>query len=206
MKEDKLFLSEDSIIGKGYHKTTYFHPMHENKCIKVLHSEGDDAKRQLEREIKYNIRLKNKKITIIPQYYGTVDTNLGTGYYVFDLIKDYDGKVSLSLESYIYNEDFVKKNYDKIVHDIKIFKQKMLDEQIVTMKLFPGNILYRKKSPVEWDLIIIDDIGTAVLIPLEYYLGCFAKARVRRKWQGMIDCIKNDSTSALTKKLADEIS
>ena len=66
-------------------------PMHKNSKFLI-------------KEINYykKIQNRNKKhlLTFFAKYHGTVETNMGIGY-LYSLIKDYDGKISLPLKHYI---------------------------------------------------------------------------------------------------------
>ena len=47
---------------------------------------------------------------ILPQYYGTVNTNKGTGH-IFDIIFDFDGNISASLNCLLQGAYFLKTHY-----------------------------------------------------------------------------------------------
>lgn len=88
---DKLF------VAKGVHKAVYRHPSNTRYCIKVTFTFRDT---DIERELLYRkaLKIRNKKPSLLPEYFGSVETNLGPGH-VFEYIVDYDNQPSLELKS-----------------------------------------------------------------------------------------------------------
>ncbi|MBJ7220382.1 MULTISPECIES: YrbL family protein [unclassified Brenneria] len=176
-----IFLNDALLISQGVHRACYCHPLMQDKCIKV-HLNGE-YNRETIREIKYYQRIANKVFTVpvISHYHGIVKTNLGTGY-VFDLIKDYTGDVSKTLEHYIIDSLLYKKHKADIelaYHRMALWAKKYA---IVTMTLKPYNIIYRLKNQNDGDLIIIDNLGCANLFPLVYYSDFFARQQLSRRF------------------------
>ena len=87
-----LELSEVLFIGKGHHNAVYKPPANENLCIKIPFALPDV---DITKELAYRKALsrRKKKLSLLTEYLGTVETNLGTGY-VFERIVDYDGSAS----------------------------------------------------------------------------------------------------------------
>lgn len=54
-------------------------------------------------------------------------------------------------------------------------------------------------------LCIINDMGSAALIPLEYYLGFVAKIRINKRWSRFINTLRKFYASPVVNKLADRI-
>ena len=181
-----IYLDDSLFIGKGFHHTAYAHPTDQHLCIKILHNSRQDAQKQHERELKYNQKLqrknKHKQLVGMACYLGTIETNLGEGF-IFQLIRDNDGNISKSLATYLNDQDFVQQHWQAIRTDLDQLKQRMFDQQIIPMKIFAKNILYRKLDESNYELVIIDGLGSATFIPLEYYFSCAAKARINRKWR-----------------------
>lgn len=48
------------------------------------------------------------------------------------------------------------------------------------MCLFPENIIFQKISAEKYKVRIVNDIGTGILIPLEYYFHYFAKKESKK--------------------------
>ncbi|PWC14311.1 hypothetical protein B4923_05230 [Brenneria roseae subsp. americana] len=174
-------LNRPLLISQGRHRACYRHPLMQDKCIKV-HLNGEYNCETI-REIKYYQRIANKVFTVpvISHYHGMVKTNLGTGY-VFDLVRDYTGDVSKTLEHYITDNALYKKHKA----DIKLAYHRMVlwtkKYAIVTMTLKPYNIMYRLKNENEGDLVIIDNLGCANLFPLVYYSDFFARQQLSRRF------------------------
>ena len=60
----------------------------------------------------------------------------------------------------------------------------MLKYGIIPMEMRSLNILCRKnKDGFSFECVIIDEIGTAVLIPIEYWFTIFANNRINRRWK-----------------------
>lgn len=97
----QLSETDDSLIGKGRHRLCFAHPYDKERCVKIVHSQATGGSKELERELKYYHYLSTylRDWRGIPRYYGTISTNLGTGY-VYDRIVDYDGQTSLTMVEY----------------------------------------------------------------------------------------------------------
>ena len=100
MKQDGcIFLNEGLLIGKGGNQTVYINPKNPAQCIKISNGVDNDHRR----EMKYR---RSRELRHLPQsalltgYYGSVETNLGTGY-VFERIVDFDEAGSKTLEELI---------------------------------------------------------------------------------------------------------
>ncbi|MDR1976571.1 MAG: hypothetical protein LBQ18_06215 [Campylobacteraceae bacterium] len=195
-----IHLDDSHFIGNGVHKKCYIHPDNSLLCIKILYKEDKGAQKQLKREIKYNKKLKDKDIPFLPKYHGVIATNIGKGYQ-FDFIKNYDGSQSHSLSDYLSSETLLRDNFSMLVEALKRLKQHMFFYNVATMNIYPQNILYKKESEKEGKFIIIDDIGTASLIPLEYYFPFAAKARVKRRWHRLISYMEYTYKDSLAKEL-----
>lgn len=204
MESKVVELREELFYGNGRHKKCYIHPENENLCIKVPYNNG--GKIDLEREVKF-VRLlkKNKKdCSILPEYFGKIQTSRGDGY-VFELIKDYDGAKNLTLEDYLSNEELLKKNFGIIVDLLKFLKENLLKNQIITMGLFPENIIFQKIDYDKYRVRIVNDMGSAALIPLEYYSSFFAVRKILRRWKRFVKVVKNDYQNQYAEKLAEII-
>lgn len=202
--ESIIQLNKDKFYGKGTHKKCFIHPQEANLCIKIPYNEG--GKIDLLREIKYLDILKNrnKDYSILPKYYGEVTTSLGTGY-VFELIKDYNDDTSITLEDVLKNHDLFAKMYSTVETLLKSLKCALFDNEIITMGIFPENIIFQKTSSQEYRVRIVNDMGSSVLIPLEYYFTYFARKKILRRWVKFLEVLKTNYNSPLTDKLIDEI-
>lgn len=180
---EKIILTDDMLLGEGIHKKAYRHPFDSKKCIKICYN-SDGTREQL-KELKYR-NLRKTPVSVFPEYFGTVETSLGTGY-VFEFIKNYDDSVCMSLLDYFSDEKLFKENFEELVRLAVQYRDTLYRESVVTMKMTPNNLLVRHLSESETKIYIMDDIGSSALIPLEYYFDYFAKSRVRRKWKQFLE-------------------
>jgi serine/threonine protein kinase len=197
-------LTDKEFIGEGCHKKCYIHPEDSFKCIKILYDTSINAQKQLEREIKYNEKLKERNVPILPKYYGEISTNMGKGY-AFELIKNSDGSTPCSLSDYLLSETLLRENFSNLLDALKKLKSDMLFFKVITMALYPQNILYKHDDKNGGSFIIIDDIGSAALIPIEYYFTFAARARIERKWKRFVENIEKEYDNPLAKELAKKI-
>ena len=127
--------SDESVIGVGAHRDCYIHPEDPAKCIKVIYNSSGTALKEIKRELSY-YRFLNSYLNDwsgITRYYGTVETNLGTGY-VYDRIVDFDGKPSQTI-SERYKIEELKDNWKELDEIISKLKKYMWDNRIITTAL-----------------------------------------------------------------------
>lgn len=202
--ESIIQLNKDKFYGKGSHKKCFIHPDNKDLCIKVAYNRG--GQKDLMREINYIqvLRRRNKDYSILPQYYGKAETNLGTGY-VFEIIRDYDGNKCKTLEDFISSNKLFSENFNLIVTLLKELKSELYNNEIITMVLFPENIIFQQTAENVYKVRIINDMGSSVLIPLEYYFTHFARKKILRRWVKFLEVLKTNYNSPLTDKLINEI-
>lgn len=164
------------------------------------------GQRDLNRELNYIkiLKKRHKDYSILPAYYGPVKTNLGIGH-VFELIRDYDGNQSQTLEDIINSPVKFNKHFSKIVILLKKLKYDLYNNEIITMVLFPSNIIFQKTAPDTFQIRIINDMGSAVLIPLEYHFKYFAHTKILRRWDKFLNSLRKKHPSDLVEKLINEI-
>lgn len=174
-------------------------------CVSNSRTIGGGQK-DLLREINYIdvLNRRHKDYSILPQYFGKVNTNLGTGY-VFEIIRDYNGNKTQTLEDFITSPTLFAENFDLIVHLLKNLKDELYKNEIITMVLFPENILFQKIDKNTYRVRIVNDMGSAVLIPLEYHFKYFAHTKILRRWKMFLDVLRNKYASHLSEKLIEEI-
>lgn len=198
-------LTDKDYISKGLHRKCYHHPDDANKCIKVNYNQG--AEEETNREIAYYKHLikRNVSFNALAKYYGPVSTNYGEGH-IFELIRDYDGNTSASLEKYLSNQQLTEQYYAALVKSLKELKSALLKDRIITMTIKSKNILFQHLSPKENRLIIIDNIGNSTLIPIANYVSYFAKAKIERTWQRFLaSLIRENKHNQLITQLVNEV-
>lgn len=205
MNNKILKLTEELFYGKGTHKKCYRHPDDSKKCIKMAYSAY--GQKDLDRELAYlkvlNSRWGGK--SILPEYYGTVETTLGIGH-VYEFIINHDGSSCKTLEDFLNDEEVLKENYNMLHQALLNLKAYLLENGIITMGLFPENILFQKNDKGIYVIRLVNDMGSAALIPLEYYIGFIARIRINKRWNRFIQYLKSAySDKKIVLKLADEI-
>lgn len=187
MHNKEIIQLDDSLLyGQGSHKKCFLHPHNKNLCIKIAYNEG--GQKDLIREINYIdvLKRRHKDYSILPKYFGKVNTNLGTGY-VFEIIRDYNNGRTQTLEDFITDLNLFSQNYSLIVRLLKELKEKLYKNEIITMVLFPENILFQKTDENTYRVRIVNDMGSAVLIPLEYHFKYFAHTKILRRWKMFLE-------------------
>lgn len=173
---EKIILDQKDFIGKGLHKKTFLYPSDPQKCIKVAYS--SDGSVDLLREIDYR-KLRDKqglKSKMLPLYYGKAITDMGEGF-IFERIIDFDGKNSRTLQDFLENKQLLEENLEMICNVMAIFKSLLFSEELLTMGIFPENILIQKVGDNAYFPRVINDMGCANFIKLDYYFKYFRKKR-----------------------------
>ena len=189
---DVLYLSDADIIGVGAHKITYEHPHNKALCIKISKHENDiDIKREL--HYRKVLQKKKKNSKLLPSYYGTIETNKGTAH-VFECVRNYDNKISLTLDKYI-EKNISEKSYDEakehLMSILLNLKKEWFTELLVTSNIELVNFMVQCKMPHEACVKIVDNIGTPVLIPLAYHFDFFASRRAIKYWRRFLKELKS---------------
>lgn len=203
----KIIQLDDTLfIGKGLHKKCYRHPENGALCIKFAYNEL--GSRDLARELKYLAIIKNRKkdYSVLAKYYGPVSTNYGTGY-LYEHILDYDGKECKTLEDYLKDDELLKENLPVLIREMRKLKDILIENEIITMGISTINILIQRTDATDggYRVRVINDMGSAVVIPLEYYSSYLAKAKIRRHWKRFMDYILGISSTPAAHALVDAI-
>lgn len=168
-----IHLHNDSLLGQGRQKTVYHHPEDHDLCIKIP---KQGCEHSLKREIKYTSK-HQKNLTSVGAYRGSIDTNIGTGY-LFDIVRDSDGQISMTLE------DFMKADHDESLLLLKVARlhEQLLENKAALSELEPCNILVKKKSASDYTLVIIDGFGNSDFIKICDISRHFLKKKLHRKF------------------------
>lgn len=167
-------------IGRGNERKCFIHPDDKTKAIKVSYERDKGRSKQSDIEIKYYKQLqkrKNMSWVHLPQFYGEVETDQGKGF-VVELIYDYDGSISKSLEYYM-NENGVEP-YKK---ELERYKEYFLQYGVIfNYGMMPKNILRRRTSEAESELVLIDGLGEVSFIEFPNRFLYFARKKILRRW------------------------
>lgn len=160
-------------VGSGVERSCYVHPHDRNLAIKI--PTGKRTK-QTEREVKYYRQLAKRGLTRfknIPCFHGTAKTNLGEGM-VVDLVRDYDGEISKSMQWYLLN-GYSLPYFLEALEELKNF---FLDNLIIfNYDMRSHNLLVQRYADGSFQLVMIDALGDIILIQLINRW----KAQVRKK-------------------------
>lgn len=176
-----LRLEETMFLGEGYWKRCYRHPANKDQCVKVVYRKGGEH--EILRELSYRELLGKRKVDtrVLPRYFGTVETNLGTGY-IYETVLDSDGSVSKPMGHFVKNEELLDANFAMLVSAIKKLKLDLWQNGIVTMG-FNMNNIFIQNNRGQFEGRLVDNIGSASILPVEYYISYFARARLKRRWK-----------------------
>lgn len=165
-------------IGVGIERACYVHPQDPDKAVKISIKKRD---LQSQREIKYYKKLlkrKNLKFKHLPQFYGEVDSNLGSGF-VVDLVRDYNGKVSRTLLWYI-KKGYAMSEFEPYLRDLKKYFMKNLI--IFNYDMMISNLLFQRVSKKKARLVLIDGLGDTVYIQWFNAFPSHVKSKIERRW------------------------
>lgn len=192
-----FYLSDKLFVAKGVHKAVYRHPSNTRYCIKVTFTFRDT---DIERELLYRkaLKIRNKKPSLLPEYFGSVETNLGPGH-VFKYIVDYDNQPSLELKS-VFEKNLDVREIFRVtpLEFVRNFRDMLLAQKIVVSDVDPSNFMVQRISADRFTFKVVDNIGSPVMVPLAYYFDFVAERRIAKYWNRFIDECKLHYTSFLT--------
>ena len=192
-----FYLSDKLFIAKGVHKAVYKHPSNTRYCIKVTFTFRDT---DIERELLYRkaLKIRNKKPSLLPEYFGSVETNLGPGH-VFEYIVDYDNQPSLELKS-VFEKNLDVREIFRVtpLEFVRNFREMLLAQKIVVSDVDPSNFMVQRISADRFTFKVVDNIGSPVMVPLAYYFNFVAERRIAKYLNRFIDECKLHYTSFLT--------
>ena len=200
---EELILSDELFIGMGGQQKTFIHPKDPSKCVKISYI---GINRDIKKELRYRKicaeSLKNSRL--ITKYFGEVSTNMGTGY-VYERVRDFNGNTSKDLRNFlvIMSDDAESL---KIVENVLLgFKEDFMRECIVTVDRNTANFMVQETSPGVYQVRIVDNIGTPVLIPLVYYFRFAAKWKARRIWNRWVDDLLKNFPQLILPELVEKL-
>ena len=145
-------LTEQFYLAAGSCRTVYQHPVVKSLCVKVNHNPRKDRNNT---EVAFFEFHGKQTLDFISPYQGMVETNLGAGV-LLEIVKDYDGLVSKSLEEYI-EEGVI--SIDTACSYIKTLEKKILQYGVLLHDDGIQNILMRKEKDGRFTPILVDGFG-----------------------------------------------
>ena len=178
-----IHLSDTAPLGIGRHRKCYQHPNEAARCIKIVYNHESGGDKEIKRELGYYRHLSRylQDWSGIPRYYGTVETDCGTGY-VYDAILDYDGKPSITLTEFAENCRY-EEDFRTLRQMLKSLQDYLYKNRIVTMTLKPQNILCQRISESEVMPVVCDNIGESTFLPVATWSAWFCHRKPARLWQ-----------------------
>lgn len=184
-------LKDAKLIGTGVQRYCYEDPDDSSKCIKV----SINSTRANDLEEKYFNFLNRKKISWdhLTKLYSKEKTDMGDGL-IFELVRDFDGNISKSIDYYIQNKDafLLIKYFTKDLEDLKNY---MFDNGVIAKDLSQFNVLYQRSSNDIGKFVIIDGVGNPEFVPVSNYILYFQKKRIKKYWDKFIRRIKKVQSS-----------
>ncbi|MGB5919242.1 YrbL family protein [Arcobacter sp.] len=180
------FLNEELFVNKGTNRICYKDPTDSSKCLKIDIRENKETKR----ELKYYKRLEKNNISfkMLSKYYGTVETNYGKAE-VFELIRDYDGKISQEVDKYLNDSNKKIEELEKILKNIPLLKKYIYENRIYVKDLNTVNIMYQKSKDSNERLVIIDGLAHSNYNPFLYRFDLFILKKINESWNNFIKSI-----------------
>ena len=177
--QQQIITLADEPLGIGQERACYVHPQDPDKVIKIQRGAVD---KQTRRELEFYYWLERREDVSydhIPRFYGEVDTNLGRGF-VVDRIRDFDGAESRSLW-WFFERGYPLAEFVPYLDDLK---RNLLDNRIVfCVDMGRFNVLFRRLSPGEARLVVIDGLGNHTAINWLDNIGYFARRKIERRWR-----------------------
>ena len=191
MDKGLIVLTRNYFIGKGINMAVYINPMNPSQCIKIRTREIRDYYLEMDyRKSRQRRRLPQSSLMV--NYYGEVETNLGTGY-VYERVADYDGSTSLLIHDLVQLEVLAREKRCSLkeiagtekeipcVEDaiVKLYEG-ILQDRVIVHDYSCCNFMVQFSTPTSWRIRIIDGLGYRVLIPLVYHIDYFSVRQIRR--------------------------
>lgn len=168
-------IEAESYFAKGRQRACFEVPEQPELCVKVEFTEDQASAVRVKEELQAHRKVlaRGDKCSVVSLFRGQVETSLGTGY-LFDLIRDLDGKISPTLRS--CEEDLGEELVVKLVRD---FYEEVVNQQLVIGDLHPKNLVVRDRS----QLVLIDGLGAIDHAWLYYAIGPLRVLKLRRKFR-----------------------
>lgn len=173
MSSETIQLHPQEPFSKGGNRLCFVHPDDPNRCLKVFQERGRPKQRRVRKGLLgyfrplsafdenlqefqalsiFHHRYPVEITRHLPMTYGLVKTDLGLAH-AMELIRDNDGKISQTLEQYIWEHGLD----EPLISALKDFKSDWGQCSPNTRDLLPHNLLVRKQDV--FTLFLIDGYG-----------------------------------------------
>lgn len=177
----KLNLSDENLLGSGNERLCYIYPQKKELCVKV-NRPGVIHRSQNKIEYYYFNKLikKNIPFTHIPNFYGKIETNFGSGL-VFERIINSDQKNSERLDMALKTHSIDKKHAESILKELYSYFYRYgicigdINTNQILLKNIKGKIIP----------IVIDGLGTRRYGIKLFLLSNFkflARRKLKKSW------------------------
>ncbi|AXX87632.1 YrbL family protein [Malaciobacter marinus] len=174
-------LKKDYYLGKGRERACYLHPFDDSKVIKIVYKPFENLNQnKLEYDYLNFLTKRSVSFSHLSKCYGKIKTNLGEGY-IFQRIKDYNGKTSLSFKNVVMNGLLTKQQEMELLKELKEY---LLKNNIIFIDVALSNIFCQEFSQNNFKLILTDGIGgkrTGIKSKLYLYSKLYTRYKVKKQ-------------------------
>ena len=183
-------------FGVGGRRLCFTHPHALDRCVKILRQDEGRAIRSRksgiiparyrrtydnnahERQVLDALykRLGEQMSQHLPRGYGAVETDRGPGL-VFDLYRDFDGKISRSLRE-LLSTGYSLDRFRPAFEELAAF---FVEHTVLSRSLLDHNIVVRDRGDGTWRMYVIDGLGDPAWLPLARWFKSLGQAKVRRR-------------------------
>lgn len=175
-------LSLASEIAHGNDRAIYRHPERPECCIKVPRF-PERGSQQNEREKTYFESLKSRGVDdwrYVPEYFGTVETDLGEGL-VFALITDDDGEISSTIRQYRDRSESEWLVSQMFLDELQALYRYLRRNWIVPSDINDRNVVCQRRADGSTRLWLIDGVSNPDFLPLANVWPWFARQKIDRR-------------------------
>jgi len=194
--------SVSNAFTQGGNRLCFSHPEDSSKCIKVVRPDRTPELRRKQKKFPKNLKplsrfdenrnelleveriervIGEEAFELIPRYFGMIATDLGEGL-CSEMIRDYDGKVSISIKQYLWVNGF-SESLEKAFGSFSISWAAlgMPSRDLLLHNIVVQKVLDSQRNLVIYRLVVIDGLGWSGLPLLTYALKPLAKYRAQKK-------------------------
>jgi len=182
-----VVLYKKFLLNTGTNRACYIYPKDEKVCVKIDISKNT---KETKRELRYYKFLEKKKISydMLAKYYGSIVTNLGQGE-MFELIRDFDGSISLELAKYL-ETDLNMQQRDEVKQLILELQMYIKKYSIYVKDLNSVNVMVQKIDAKSKRLVIVDGLAHSWYISLFCSLSNnFLRGKIDESWERFVKMV-----------------